>query len=124
MKVQASLIMSALGILKTIDTTAMKLSTSARVKAVLNACQAGISDFEAKRIVMAEKHGTLNDAKDQYLFEAEGSQEAFQKELQEMLDDVIELDIKKKIPIDLIDDYISIAPNQLEYVEWFIDGLE
>jgi hypothetical protein len=123
MKVPASTILSALGILKTIDTTDMKLSTSYKVKKVLNACQEAISDFDKKRVALAEKHGTLNKDKTQYLFEKEGSQEAFQAEIQEMLDDEIDVDIPK-IPLELVEDYITIAPVSVELVSWFIDGLE
>jgi hypothetical protein len=124
MKIKASLIVSAVGVLKSIDTTAMKLSTAYKVKTVLAACSVAIEDFEAKRVKMAESHGELSEDKTHYKFEKKGSQEAFQKEMQEMLDDEIELDIKKKIPLELIDDYLTIAPGNVNLVEWFIDGLD
>ena len=124
MKIKASLIVSAVGVLKAIDTTKMKLSTSYKVKTIMAACQLAIEDFEAKRLKMAETHGTLSKDESHYEFTKKGSQEAFQKDMQAMLDDNIEIDIPKKIPLELIDDYITIAPSNIELVEWFIDGLE
>jgi len=124
MKIKASLIVSAVGVLKAIDTTKMKLSTSYKVKTVLAACQLAIEDFEAKRLKMAETHGTLSKDKTHYEFKKKGSQEEFQKDMQTMLDDDIDIDIRKKIPLELIDDYINIEPSNIQLVEWFIDGLE
>jgi hypothetical protein len=49
MKIKASLIVSAVGVLKSIDTTAMKLSTAYKVKTVLAACSVAIEDFEGFR---------------------------------------------------------------------------
>lgn len=123
MKIKASLIVSAVGVLQAIDTTKMKLSTSYKVKTVMAACQVAIEDFEAKRLKLAEKHGTLSKDKSHYDFKKKGSQEAFQKEIQVVLDDVIDIEIKK-IPLDLIDDYLDIAPGNIKLVEWFIDGFE
>jgi len=123
MKIQASLIVSAVGVLKAIDTTDMKLSTSYKVKTVLAACQLAVEDFEAKRVKMAEKHGTLSEDKSHYEFTKDGSNEAFQKEMQSVLDDKIEMDVNK-IPFELLDDYITIAPANVQFVEWFISGLE
>ena len=123
MKIKASLILNAVSILKTLDTTAMKLSTSYKVKTILNACQFGIEDFEAKRIKMAETHGTLSEDGSHYEFTKKGSQEAFQKDLNEMLDDDIDISFQK-IPLALIDDYLVIAPANIKFVEWFIEGLD
>ena len=124
MKVKASLIVSAVGVLKAIDTTAMKLSTSYKVKTVMAACQLAVEDFEAKRVKIASKHGVLSEDKTHYEFKEEGGQEAFQEAMQKMLDDTIDIDIKKKIPLALIDDYIMIEPSNIGLVEWFIDGLD
>lgn len=123
MKIKASTIMSALGILRSIDTTAMKLSVSYKVKKVLNECEAAISGFEAKRKELAAEHGELNEEETHYLFEAEGSEKAFQDALQEMLDDEVDIMINK-IPLDLIDEYVTVEPANIELVSWFIDGLE
>ena len=124
MKIKASLIVSAVGVLQAIDTTAMKLSTSYKVKTIMAACQLAIEDFEKKRLVLAEKYGSLVKDKSHYEFKKKGSQEKFQKEMQEILDDTIDIDISKKIPLELIDDYITIAPGNIQFVEWFIEGLE
>ena len=123
MKIKAALIVSAVGVLKNIDTTAMKLSTSYKVKTILGACQVAIEDFEAKRIKLAEEHGTLSKDKSHYKFSKKGSQEAFQKGMEEMLDDEIEIEVQK-IPLELIDDYIEVEPSQIEFVSWFIEGLD
>lgn len=123
MKIKASLIVSAVGVLKAIDTTAMKLSTSYKVKTVLAACQLAVEDFEAKRIKMAEKHGSLSKDKSHFEFKKEGAQEAFQKEMAVILDDNIDISVKK-IPLALLDDYLNIAPGNIQFVEWFISGLE
>lgn len=123
MKIKASLIVSAVGVLKAIDTTDMKLSTSYKVKTIMGACQLAVEDFEAKRVKMAEKHGALSKDKSHYEFSKKGSQAEFQKEMQTILDDTIDIDIKK-IPLELIDDYITIAPGNIQFIEWFISGLE
>lgn len=124
MKIKAATIVSAVGVLKAIDTTAMKLSTSYRVKKVLGSCQVAIEDFEAKRIKLAEEHGTLAKDKTHYKFTKKGSQEAFQKRMEEMLEDEIDIDVSEKIPLELLDDYIEIEPNSIEFIAWFIEGLE
>lgn len=123
MKIKASLIVSAVGVLQAIDTTAMKLSTSYKVKTVLAACQLAVEDFEAKRIVLAEKHGTLSKDKSHFEFTKKGSQESFQKEMAVILDDNIDMDVKK-IPLELLDDHLTIAPGNIQFVEWFISGFE
>lgn len=87
------------------------------------ACQLAIEDFEAKRKKMAETHGELNKDKTHYEFKKKGSQDAFQKEMKIMLDDTIDIKIKK-IPLELIDDYVTIEPSNIHLVEWFIDGLD
>lgn len=123
MKIKASLIVSAVGVLQAIDTTAMKLSTSYKVKTVLAACQLAVEDFEAKRLKIAEVHGKLSEDKSHYEFKKKGSQEAFQKEMEVILADNIDMDIKK-IPLELLDDHLSIAPANIQFVEWFISGLD
>lgn len=123
MKIKASLIVTAVGVLKAIDTTAMKLSTSYKVKTILASCQLAVEDFEKKRIKMAEKHGTLSEDKSHFEFTKKGSQEAFKKEMQTILDDKITMSIKK-IPLELIDDYINIEPGNVQYIEWFVSGLD
>jgi hypothetical protein len=123
MKIKASLILSAVGVLKTMDTTEMKLSTSYRVKTLLSECERAIDGFESKRVKIAQTHGTLSEDKTHYEFTKEGSQEAFQKALSEMLEDEIDVDIVK-LPLDLIDEYISIAPANTPFVKWFIEGLD
>ena len=47
----------------------------------------------------------------------------FQKNKKTMIDYDINIDIKK-IPLELIDDYIVIEPSNVQFVEWFINGLE
>jgi len=123
MKIKTSVIVSALGVLKAIDTTKMKLSTSYKVKTILAACQLAMEDFEAKRIKMAESHGTLSKDKSHYEFTKKGSQAAFEIDMQAMMDDMIDMDIKK-IPLSLVDDYIDVEPTNVNLVEWFIDGLD
>lgn len=124
MKIKASLIVSGVSVLKAMDTMEMKLSTAYKVKTILAACQTAIEDFEVKRIAMAESHGTLSEDKTHYKFVAKGSQEAFQKEMQEMLDDVIDINIINKIHVDLLDEYLTIEPTNVNLVSWFVEGLE
>jgi hypothetical protein len=112
--------MGVLGILKTIDTTKMKLSTSYKVKKVLNVCEDAVGDFEKRRIAMASSYGVLNEEKTYYLFEKEGSQEEFEKDMQSMLDDEIDISIEK-IPLSLVDDLIVIEPAAIDMISWLID---
>ncbi len=121
MKIKANLIVNAVGVLQNLDTTEMKLSTSYKVNTVLASCKLAVSDFEVKRIEMAGKHGTLSEDKSHYVFEADGAQKAFQDEMAEMLTDEIDMGDVKLIPLTLIDDYITIAPSNVQFVEWFID---
>jgi len=123
MKIKVSLLITAVGILKAIDMTKMKLSTSYKVRQILNKCEDAIQDFQTVRIQLAEKHGTLNEEKTQYEFSTDESKEAFQDELSEVMEDEIDMDIKT-IHIDLLDDYLDIEPGNIEYVSWFIEGLE
>jgi len=123
MKIKVSLLITAVSILKSIDTTKMKLSTSYKVRQILNACEDAVQDFEAKRVSIAEAHGTLNEAKTQYDFKDGSAKAEFQKKLQEVMDDDIDIKITK-IPVDLLDDYITIEPTNIPYVEWFISGLK
>ena len=122
MKVKVSLLVTAVAILKTIDTTKMKLSVSYKVKQVLKKCEGAIQDFEAKRVALAEAHGTLSEDKTHYAFDEDEARESFQSGMKEIMEDEIDIDIRP-IPIDLIDDYIDIEPHNVEFVEWFITGL-
>lgn len=123
MKVKVSRIVSAVGVLRAIDTTKMKLSTSYKVKLVLGACQTAIEDFEAKRKTLAETHGTLSEDKTHYDFKDEDAQEAFQAGMQEMMDDEVDIDVTP-IPLELVDEHLQIEPANVELVSWFIAGLE
>lgn len=120
MKIKAQHVIGVLGILKTIDTAQMKLSTAHKVKKVLNVCQEAVGDFEDRRIAMAQKHGTLNKAKTHYDFADDDAQKAFQDDLQEMLDDELDMNFEK-IPLSMIDDYITLAPASIDLVDWLID---
>ena len=123
MKIKVSLLITAVGILKAIDMTKMKLSTSYKVRQILNKCEDDIQDFQAIRIQLAEKHGKLNEEQTQYEFSTDEAREAFQDELSEVMEDEIDMDIKA-IHIDLLDDYLDIEPSNVEYVSWFIEGFE
>ena len=123
MKIKVSLLITAVGILKSIDMTKMKLSTSYKVRQVLNKCEEAIQGFEDKRVVLAEKYGTLSEDKTHYSFETDESKASFQEELSKVMDDEIDIDIKP-IPLELLDDYINIEPGNVPFVEWFISGLE
>ena len=123
MKIKVSLLITAAGILKAIDMTKMKLSTSYKVRQILNKCEDAIQDFQAIRIQLAEKHGKLNEEQTQYEFSTDEAREAFQDELSEVMEDEIDMDIKA-IHIDLLDDYLDIEPSNVEYVSWFIEGFE
>lgn len=123
MKVKVSLLVTAISILKDIDLTDMKLSVAYKVRQVMDTAQDGIDGFEAKRVKLAEKHGTLNEAKTHYDFKDDTAEAAFKKGLQEMLDDEIDLEITK-IPVTLLDEYIDIKPVDVKYVEWFVSGLK
>jgi hypothetical protein len=123
MKIKVSLLITAVGILKAIDMTKMKLSTSYKVRQILNKCEDAIQDFQAVRINLAEKHGKLNEEETQYEFSTDESREAFQDELSAVMEDEIDMDIKP-IHIDLLDDYLDIEPSNVDYVSWFIEGFE
>ena len=123
MKIKVSLLITAVGILKAVDTTKMKLSTSYKVRQILNKCEDAIQDFQTVRVSLAEKYGTLSNDKTHYEFPDDKDKTAFQDELQEVMNDEIEMDIKP-IHIDLIDDYLEIEPSNVDFVSWFIEGLE
>lgn len=123
MKVKVSLLITAVGILKTIDITKMKLSTAYKVRHVFDSSELAIKDFETQRIALAEKHGTMSEDSTHYIFETEKDKEKFQAGMLEIMEDEIDIDITP-IPIDIIDDYITIEPSNVPFVEWFISGLE
>ena len=79
-------------------------------------------EFEEKRVKLAETYGTLNESGTQYEFADQAAKDEFQASLNSMLEDEMDLDIVK-IPLDMVDDYITIAPVNIPYVEWFISGL-
>lgn len=123
MKVKVSLLITAVAILRTIDITKMKLSTSYKVRKVLTECQSAVSDFETKRVALAEQHGKLSEDASHYTFEKDEDKDAFQAKMMELMEDEVDIDVKP-IPIDLLDEYINIEPNNVPYVEWFVSGLE
>lgn len=123
MKVKASRVVNAVGILKSLDLTKMKLSTAYSVRMRLNEFQSVMEDFETRRLELAKTHGTMSEDKTHYEFTEEGSKEAFQESMQTMLDDELEMNIKP-IPIALLDEYIEIEPINVELISWFISGLE
>ena len=123
LKIKVSLLVTAVGILKTIDLTKMKLSTSYKVRQVLSNSELAIQDFESRRKSLAEEHGSLNKAGTHYEWENEEDKESFQKGMTELMNDEIDIDIKP-IPYELLDNYINIEPGNIPFVEWFISGLE
>jgi hypothetical protein len=122
MKVKVSTLVTAVSILQAIDNSAMKLSTSYKVRKILDISQEAIMEFEEKRVKLAETYGTLNESGTQYEFADQAAKDEFQASLNSMLEDEMDLDIVK-IPLDMVDDYITIAPVNIPYVEWFISGL-
>jgi len=123
MKVKVSLLVTAVSILKDIDTTEMKLSTAYKVSQLMKTTQESIDGFDARRVKLAEKHGTLNEENTHYNFADTEAEDTFKKDLNAMLDDEIDLKITK-IPVALLDDYINIKPSDIKYVEWFISGIK
>jgi hypothetical protein len=124
MKVKLSLLVTAVAILRTIDFTKMKLSTAYKVRQVLAKSQDAISDFENRRISLARELGELNEEKDRYIFtDKEKEEQSFRDQLQEWMDEDMDIDITP-IPVDLLDDYITLEPTNIPFVEWFITGLK
>jgi hypothetical protein len=123
MKIKANTLVSSINIFKQIDMTKMKLSTAYKFRKILEEAEKAIGDFESRRMVIAEKHGTLSEDKTKYLFETETEKAAFQDELMELMDDEFELEITP-IPLELVDDYITVEPAGVELISWAISGLE
>ena len=123
MKVQALTLVTAIGILKDIDFTKMKLSVAYKMEKILKEGQVAVAAFHIRRIELAKKYGELNDAKDQYIFPDDETEEKFRNELKEMSEDEIELEVPK-VHIDLLDEYINIEPVNVQFVSWFVDGLD
>jgi hypothetical protein len=123
MKVKLSLLVTAVAILRTIDFTKMKLSTAYKVRQVLAKSQDAISDFENRRISLARELGELNEEKDRYIFTDKEKEQSFRDQLQEWMDEDMDIDITP-IPVDLLDDYITLEPTNIPFVEWFITGLK
>ena len=123
MKVKVSLLVTAVAILRTIDFTKMKLSTAYKVRQVLAKCQDAVSDFENRRMSLAKELGELNEEKDRYIFADKEKEQSFRDQLQEWMDEDMDIDITP-IPVDLLDDYITLEPTNVPFVEWFISGLE
>lgn len=123
MKVKASVLVSSVAVFRQIDMTAMKLSVAHQLRKIIQEAESAIGDFEARRIKIAEKYGTLNEEKTQYLFDTDEDRENFQKELTELMDDEIDIKITP-VPVELVDDYITIAPAAVEMVSWAVSGLD
>lgn len=123
MKVQAGVLVTSIAILRTVDLTKMKLSTAYKVRQILTKSQDTIDDFETRRMAIAEKHGTLNKEKTRYDFKTQKARKAYEEELNVLLTDELDMDIKP-IHIDLLDEYIDIEPQNVPFVEWFVEGLE
>jgi hypothetical protein len=123
MKVKLSLLVTAVAILRTIDFTKMKLSTAYKVRQVLAKSQDAISDFENRRVSLAKELGELNEEKDRYIFTDKEKEQSFRDQLQEWMDEDMDIDITP-IPVDLLDDYITLEPTNIPFVEWFITGLK
>lgn len=123
MKIKVSLLITAVGILKTIDMTKMKLSTSYKVSQVLKKCEEAIQHFQTVRVKLAEKYGTLSEDATHYEFDTDEAKESFQDDLSEVMESEVEMDVKL-IHIDLLDDYLDIEPGNVDFVSWFIEGLE
>ena len=123
MKVKVSLLVTAVAILRTIDFTKMKLSTAYKVRQVLAKCQDAVSDFENRRMSLAKELGELNEEKDRYIFADKEKEQSFRDQLQEWMDEDMDIEITP-IPVDLLDDYITLEPTNVPFVEWFISGLE
>ena len=122
MNIEVNLLVTAVGVLKTLDTTKMKLNTAYKLKQILNSCQDAINDFEGRRIGLAQKYGKLPEGEQFYQFPDDTARESFQSELTELLSQEIDVNIKK-IHIDEISDYLEIEPSNIPFIEWFVDGL-
>ncbi len=123
MKVKAQTLVQAVPLLQKLDFMDMKLSTAHKLRKILKEAQEAISDFEQRRIALAQEHGELNEEKTKYEFKTDEMQEQFQNKLQALLDEDLELDIKP-IPIELVDDHINVAPAGVELLEWAVSGLD
>lgn len=123
MKLKVSQLVTAVAVLRNLDMAQMKLSTSYKVRKILNECQTAITDFETQRTTLAEEHGTLSEDKTHYEFETDEARQAFSDGLQAILDDEMELKVEP-IPLELIDDHITITPGEVDNITWLVSGLE
>lgn len=99
----------------------LPIKTSYSISKALTAVNSEIKIYDKERIKLLEKHGTLNEDKTEYIFDTPEKEQAFYKELEELLDVEVEINAHPvkltedcKIPIsaqDIIDlgDFIEVV---------------
>jgi len=119
---KVSTLVGSVRTLEKVDATTLKLSTAYKINKILAECKLAVQDFEQRRLELAKTHGELSEDGQMYNFTDE-SRVLFSEALQEILDDDVALDIKK-IPYSELEDRLEVAPAEIQFVEWFIEGLE
>ena len=96
----------------------MKISTSYKLKKIIDEVNEISKSFEDSRKEILEKHATLSEDETQYTFAGDDSRVTYEKELSVLLDDEIVFDFKT-ISVDEMAD-MEITMSGYETIEWFI----
>jgi hypothetical protein len=121
MELKLAQVVSGYSALQRIGAEKLPIKVAYTIQRNLRMLEQEAKHFDEQRIELAKKYGTLTAAGDQYTFTGD-QQKEFSKELTELLDVIVGLDLRT---IALDDFTAVIAPMDLVQVDWmFVDELE
>ncbi len=121
MKIKVIRVINAIPILKEMAATKFKVSTTYKIKKIIDECNDVATAFETQRIALLDQYAVLSEDKTEYKFDAEEptDMEKFNVEMEVVTEDEVEMNVPM-ISIDEIDSF-DIEPARIGIIDWFLE---
>jgi len=124
MKVKLVVILNSVPVLRELNELDTKLSLAYKLKKIVDECQGVAVAFDEKRVKLAtDMGGVLNKEKSHYVFKAKTKEVEFNKAVEKLLDDDMELEIPT-IHATVLERELTIAASKIQFIEWFVTGFD
>ena len=112
-------VVNATPVVQSLIGTKMSFGTAYRIKKIVDEVAVVSEQFEARRKELLDEYGTLSEDETQYEFPEDEKRTAFEDAMSEILEEDVDLDIKK-VSIDALDG-VDIEPANIALIEFMID---
>jgi hypothetical protein len=121
MKIKVIRVVNSVPILKEMADTKFKVSTTYKIRKIIDECNIISMAFEKQRLELLEKYATLNKAKTEYKFNTKkpGDLDAYNEEMSGVTEDEVEISIPLLALAEI--DSFDIEPSRIGIIDWFLE---